>query len=96
MSWLLASDGQNTGTSASASTSPSNEYSTLISFRIDWLDLLAVQGILKSFPQYQFESISSSVVCLLYGPPLTSIHDYWKDHSLDYIDLCQQSDVSSF
>ena len=50
MSWLLASDIQNTGAPASASTSPSNEYSALISFRIDWLDLLCVQGILKSFP----------------------------------------------
>ena len=42
------------------------------------------------------ESISSSAFNLLYGPTLTSIHDYWKDHSLDYTDLCWQSNVSAF
>ena len=47
-------------------------------------------------PALQFESINSSALCLLYGPVLTSIHDYWKDHSLDYKDLCQQSDVFTF
>ena len=47
-------------------------------------------------PASQFESINSSVLSLLYGPALTSIHDYWKDHSFDYTDLCQQSDVSAF
>ena len=41
----------------------------------------------------QFESISSLVLSLLYGPTLTSIDDYWKNHSFDYIDLCWQSDV---
>ena len=57
--------------------SSSNEYSGLISFRIDWFDLLAVQGTLKSlFPAPQFESINSSALNLLYGPTLTSIHDY--------------------
>ena len=50
MSWLSASGGQSIGTSASAK-SPSNEYSGLISFRIDWSDLLAVQRTLKSFLQ---------------------------------------------
>ena len=42
----------------------------------------------------QSESISSSVLCLLYGPSLTSVHDYWKTHSFDYTDLCWQSDAS--
>ena len=65
-----------------------------ISFRMDWLDLLAVQGTLKSLPTPQFKSISSSVFSFLYGPTLTSIHDYWKNHSFDYMDLCWQSDVS--
>ena len=73
------------------SISPSNEYSGLISFRIDWCDLLAVQGTLKSSPTPQFKSISSSVFSLLWGPTLTSAHDYWKDHSFDYVDICQQS-----
>ena len=56
---------------------PSNEYSALISFRIDWLDLLAVQGTLKSLlPAPQFESTNSSALSLLYSPTLTSRHIY--------------------
>ena len=50
---------------------PSNEYSGLISYRTDWFDLLAVQGTLESSPALRFEIISSSVLCLLYGPTLT-------------------------
>ena len=50
----------------------------------------------ESSPASQFESIDSLVLRLLYGPNLTSVHDYWKNHSLDYMDLCQQSDVSAF
>ena len=60
--------------SFSFSISPSNKYSGLISFRIDWLDLLAVQGTLKSLLQYH---------TLTYSPTLTSICDYWKNHSFD-------------
>ena len=59
--------------------SPSNEYSTLISFRMDWLDLFAVQGTLKSLLQHH----SSKALSFLYGPALTSIHNYWKKHSFD-------------
>ena len=59
----------------SFSISPSNEYSGLISFRMDWLDLLAVQGTLESSPTPQFKSINSSVLIFLYSPTLTSIHD---------------------
>ena len=71
------------------SLSPSNEYSGLISFRIDWFDLLAVQGALKSLIQHHIsKSINSSVLSFLYGPTLTSIHDCWKNHSFDYMDLC--------
>ena len=66
--------------SFSFSVSPSNEHSGLISFRIDWLDLLAAQ---ESSP-LQFKSINSSVLSLLYGPTLTSTYDYWKNHSFDY------------
>ena len=81
----------------SFSISPSNEYSGLICFRIDWFDFLAIQGTLKeSSPAPQFESISSLALSLLYDPTLTSIHDYLKNHSFDYTDLCQQSDVSAF
>ena len=59
----------------------SNEYLHLIFFRIVWLDLLAVQGILKPFssPAPQSESINSLTLSLLYGPTLISVHDYWKN-----------------
>ena len=69
--------------SFSFSISPSNEYSGLISCRVDWLDLLAVQGTLKSLLQHQFKSINSLAQSFLYSPTLTSIHDYWKNHSFD-------------
>ena len=71
------------------SFSPSSEYSGLISFKSDWFDLLAVQGTLESFPTPQFKSINSLVLSLLYGPTLTSIHNYWKNHNFDYMDLCR-------
>ena len=82
--------------SFSFNISPSNEYSGLISFRIDWLDLLAVQGSLESSPTPQFKSINSSALNLLYGPTLTSIHDSWKNGSFNCTDLCWQSNVSAF
>ena len=59
--------------SFSFSISPSNECSGLISFRIDWFDLLAVQGTLKSLLQHQFESISSLTLNLLYGPTVAQL-----------------------
>ena len=81
----------------SFSISPSNEYSGLISFRIDWLDLHTVQGTLKeSSPTSQFKSMDSLVLSLLYGLALISIHDYKEHHSFDYTDLCWQSNVSAF
>ena len=81
----------------SFSISPFNEYSGLISSRIDWFDLLAVQGTVKEFsPAPQFESICSLVLSLLYDPTLISILDYWENHSLDYTNLCQQSGSSAF
>ena len=66
------------------SFSPSSEYSGLPSFRIDWFDCLVSKGFSRVFSnttvhKHQF---------LLYGPTLTSIHDYWKNHSFDYTDLC--------
>ena len=66
----------------SFSISPSNEYSGLVSFKMDWLDLLAVQGTQESSPTPQFKSISSSALSFLYSPTLIPIHDYWKNHSL--------------
>ena len=82
VSQFFALGGQSIG-SFSFSISPSNEYSGLISFRIDWLDLLAVQGTLESSPTPQFKSINSLMLSFLYSPTLTSIHDYWKNHSFD-------------
>ena len=69
--------------SFSFSISPSSEYSGLIFFRMDWLDLLVVQGTQKSSLTPQVKSINSSALSFLYGPTLTSIHDYWKYHSFD-------------
>ena len=79
--------------SFSFSISPSNDYSGLIFFRMDWFEPLVVQGTLKSLLQLletffsrtspQFKSINSLVLSCLYSPTLTSIHDYWKNHSFD-------------
>ena len=69
--------------SFSFNISPSSEHPGLISLRMDWLDLLVVQGTLESSPTPQFKSINFSVLSFLYSPTLTSIHDYWKNHSLD-------------
>ena len=71
--------------SFSFNISLSIEHSGLISFRMDWLDLLAVQG-----------TLNFSALSFLYSSTLTSIYDYWKNHSLHYMDLCWQSNVSAF
>ena len=82
--------------SFSFSISPSHEYSGLMSFRMDWLDLLAVQGTLKSLLhttvwKHQFSSAQSSLWSIC------QVHTHCgKNHSIDYTDLCQQSDVSAF
>ena len=69
--------------SFSFSISPSNEYSGLISFRMDWLDLLAVQKTLKSLLQH-YNSKASILLCLAFFiVRLTSVHDYWKNHCFD-------------
>ena len=80
----------------SFSISLSNEYSDLISLRIDWFDLLAVQGTLKSLSsttiwKHKFFSAQPSLWCYSH-----SVHGYWKGYSLDYMDLCWQSDVLVF
>ena len=67
--------------SFSISISPSSEYSGLISLRMDWLDLLAVQGTLKSLLQHHSPKASTPVLSFLHSPTLTSLHDYWKNHS---------------
>ena len=83
--------------SFSFNISPSNEHPGLISFRMDWLDLLAVQGTLKSLLQHY--SSKASIFWhsgFLHSPTLTSIHDHWKNHRFDCKDLCWQSNVSVF
>ena len=68
----------------SFSINPSNEHSRLISFRINWFDLLAVQGTLKSLLQHHSSKASIfPVLSFLYGSTLTSIHDHRRNHSLD-------------
>ena len=80
----------------SFSVSPSNDYSGLISFRIDWLDLLVVQGILKNLLQHHSSKASILWCSAFFMVQLTSAHDHWKNHSLDQMDLCWQSNVSAF
>ena len=66
------------------SIGPSNEHSGLISFRMDWLNLLAVQGTLKSLLQHH--SSKASILwrsAFLHSATLASIHDHWKNHRLD-------------
>ena len=69
--------------SFSFSSSSSNEHPGLISFRMDWLDLLAVQGTLKSLLHTTVQKHQLFGAQLFYSPTLTSIHDHWKNHSLD-------------
>ena len=82
--------------SFSFSICPSNEYSGFIP--LGWTGLIYLQskGLSRVFSNTRVQSINSSALSFLYGPTLKSIHDYWKNHSFDYRDLCQQSHVSSF
>ena len=80
----------------SFSISPSNEYSGVISFRTDfswtgWISLLSkwLSRVFSSIIIWKHQFFSAQ-------PSLSSIHDYWKNHSFDYMDLCGQSDVSPF
>ena len=63
--------------------SPSNEYSGLISFRMDWMDLLGVQGTLESLVQHHSSKASILWCSAFFIVQLTSIYDYWKNHSFD-------------
>ena len=74
--------------SFSFSIIPSKEHPGLISFKMDWLDLLAVLGTQESSPIPQFKSVNSSALSFLHSPTLTSIHDRWKNHSL-WVVPCQ-------
>ena len=95
MSQFFASDGQSIGVSASASVLPMN---TQDWFPYDWLvgSPCSPRDSQESSPTPQFKSINSSGLSFLYSPTLTSIHDYWKNHSFDKMDFCRQSHVSAF
>ena len=67
--------------------SPSNEYSELISLRIDWFHLLAVKAAFRSFSSTTVWRHQFFGILLLYGPAFTTVHDHWDNHSLDYMDL---------
>ena len=69
------------------SISPYNEYSGLISFRMDWLDLLVVQGTLKSLLQHYSSKASILWCSAFFMVQLTFLHHYWKKHSFDYMDF---------
>ena len=85
--------------SFSFSISPSNEHPGLISFSMDWLDLLAVQGTLKSLLQHHSSKASifrcSAFFTVQLSHPYMDVKN-WKNHSLDQTDLCWQSNVSLF
>ena len=95
MSQLFPSGGQSIGVSASTSVLPMNtqEWSPL-----GWMvgSPCSPRDSQESSSTPQFKSINSLVLSFLYSPTLTSIHDYWKNHSLDWTDLCWQSNVSAF
>ena len=78
------------------SISPSNEYSGLISFRMDWLDLLSAQGALRSLLQHHSSKASILRHSAFFMVQLTCIHDCWENNSFDCKDLCCQSNVSVF
>ena len=92
----LASSGQSIGVSSSASVLPMNIQDWLLLGLTGW-SLCSPRDSQESCPTPQFKGINSSVLSLLYGPTLISIHDYWKNHSFDYTDFChQQNNVSAF
>ena len=92
---LFVSGGQSIGASATASV-PSNKYSMLISFWIDWFYPCSPRDSQESPLALQLESINSLSLSLICGLNLTPVSDYWKKYSFDYMDLCLQSDISAF
>ena len=91
MSQLFASASHSIGASASASVLPM--------YIQDWFPLgspCSPRDSQESCPKAQYKSINSLALSFPYGPTLTYVHDYWKNHSFDYTDLCHQSDVFAF
>ena len=90
MSQIFASGGQSIGASAPASVLPMNIQGWFTLGLTDLISLLS-KGLSRSSPAPQFKSINSLALTFLYGPTLTSIHDYWKNVSFDYMDTRRQS-----
>ena len=95
MSQLFTSGGHSIGVSASASVLSMNTRTDLLQDRLV-ASPCSPRDSLESSPTPQFKSINFSALSFLLSPPLTSIHDHWKNHSLDQMDLCWQSNVSAF
>ena len=96
MSQFFASDGQNFGASTLTSILPMNTQDRSPLECTGWISLQS-KGLSRVYSNTtQFRSINSSALTLLYGPTLTSMPDYWRNHSFDSIYLCQKSDASAF
>ena len=95
MSRLFTSDGQSIGASASASVLAMNIQGW---FPLGLTGLISLQskGLSRIFSSTTIQKHQFLALSFLYGPALTSIHDYWKNHSFDYMGLCQQSGISAF
>ena len=95
MSWLFTSCGRNSRASASASVLPMN---VLGWFPLGLTGLISLKskGLSSLLQHHDLKSSKSLALSFLYDPTCTSVHDYWKTHSIDYTDLCWQSDVSAF
>ena len=96
VSWFCASGGQSIGDSASTSVFPMNSQGYFPLVLTGFISLLSKEFLRAFSSTPQFKSIRSSASSLLYGPSFTSMHDYWKNHNFDYMDLCWQSDFSVF
>ena len=95
MSQLFASGGESIGISASTSVLPMNTQDWSPLGWTCWISLQSKDNQ-ESSPKPQFKSINYSALSFVYSPTLTSIHDYWKNHSLDKMDLCWQWNASAF
>ena len=95
MSQFFASGGQSIAVSASLSVLPMNIQDWFPLGWTGWISLLS-KDTQECSPTSQFKRISSSALIFLYSPTLTSIHDYWKNHSFDCMALSWQSNISAF
>ena len=95
MSWLFASGGQSIAVSASASVLPMNIQDWFL-LGLTSLISLGSKGLSRIFSNTTVWKHQFLVLSLLYGPALTSVHDYWKNYNFDYMDVCWQNDGSAF